>query len=42
MKQFKSILLGISLFLLHSCNLLDVDTVSKCLPEMDTGIQKAM
>ena len=28
MKQFKSILLGISLFLLHSCNLLDVDTVS--------------
>ena len=28
MKQIKSILLGISLFLLHSCNLLDVDTVS--------------
>ena len=28
MKQIKSILLGISLFLLHSCNLLNVDTVS--------------
>ena len=42
MKQFKSILLGISLFLLHSCNLLDVDFFFQALPEMDTGIQKAM